>query len=472
MLFSSVLFLFVFLPIVIALYYISKRKIKNLILFISSLIFYAWGEPVYVLLMLFSSTVDYISGLLIDKGKNENNKSLQKVALIFSIIINISLLATFKYADFFILNVNSAFGASLPVLNLGLPLGISFYTFQSMSYTIDCYRGEVKAQKNFITYSTYVSLFPQLVAGPIVRYKTVEDQMENRKESLELFSKGVVRFIIGLSKKMLIANNLGYFWGQIQALPIDEVSSMTAWLGIFIFPMQLYFDFSGYSDMAIGLGNMFGFTLTENFNYPFIAKSVTEFWRRWHMSLGTWFKEYVYFPLGGNRKGKGRTYFNLFLTWFLTGLWHGATFTNIFWGLWSGIFIVMERAFLLRVLEKIPQFISRIYTNILMFIGLLFLAYDNIEPCAQFVLKAFGVNVNSFTDETFIYYFMSSLVLIIISIIGATPLVKNTVLKIQKGRENSAVINVFSILIIFSLLFLCTIFLVSETFNPFLYFRF
>ncbi len=472
MLFSSVLFLFVFLPIVILIYYISPRKIKNLILFVSSLVFYAWGEPIYILLMMFSSTVDYFCGIFIDKGKKQNSIAMQRTALILSIIINISLLATFKYADFFIMNVNTLFGGNMALLKLGLPLGISFYTFQSMSYTIDCYRGEVKAQRNFITYSTYVSLFPQLVAGPIVRYKSVEDQMENRKESFELFSQGVIRFVIGLSKKMLIANNLGYFWTHIQNLPSNEISVMTAWLGIFLFPMQLYFDFSGYSDMAIGLGKMFGFRLIENFDYPFIAKSVTEFWRRWHMSLGTWFREYVYFPLGGNRKGRGRTYFNLFFVWFLTGLWHGATFTNVLWGLWSGVLIVMERAFLSKALSKIPAIFARIYTNVFMFIGLLFLAYDDISPCFEFIVKAFGVNTNVFIDSTFIYFFMSSLVLIILSIIGATPIVKKTALQIKKSYENTVCYNIASMIVIFSLLLICTVFLVSETFNPFLYFRF
>ncbi len=472
MLFSSVLFLFVFLPLTLILYYIVPRKGKNLILFVCSLIFYAWGEPVYILLMLFSSTVDYVCGLLIDKGKINNNKKLQRIALIASIIVNLSLLATFKYADFFIINANTLFSSSIPLLNLGLPLGISFYTFQSMSYTIDCYRGEVAAQKNFITYSTYVSLFPQLVAGPIVRYKSVEYQMEHRKESLSLFSEGVIRFIIGLSKKMLIANNLGYFWAQIQALPESEVSSMTAWLGIILFPVQLYFDFSGYSDMAIGLGKMFGFKLIENFNYPFIAKSITEFWRRWHMSLGTWFKEYVYIPLGGNRKGSGRTYFNLFLTWFLTGLWHGATFTNVFWGLWSGIFIVLERAFLLDILERIPKFISRLYTTVLMCIGLLFLAYDDIAPCFSFIGKAFGINASSFADERFLYFLLSSAVLIVLALVGATPIVKNSVLKIKAKYDGTLVYSLSSMLIIAVLFFVCTAFLISESFNPFLYFRF
>ncbi len=470
MLFSSVLFLFLFLPLTILIYYIVPRKAKNFVLFACSLMFYAWGEPIYILLMLFSSTVDYACGRLIGKGKEKNNKLLQRGALFFSIIVNLSLLATFKYADFFIVNTNTLFGSEITLLNLGLPLGISFYTFQSMSYTIDCYRGEVTPQKSFITFSTYVTLFPQLVAGPIVRYITVQDQMDNRKESFELFAQGITRFIIGLSKKMIIANNLGYFWASIQNL--EDVSVMTAWLGIILFPMQLYFDFSGYSDMAIGLGKMFGFKFVENFNYPFISHSITEFWRRWHMSLGTWFREYVYFPLGGNRKSPARTYFNLFFVWFLTGLWHGATFTNVFWGLWSGIFIVMERAFLLKILDKVPKIVSLLYTNILMCIGLLFLAYDDIAECFAFVSKGFGADFVAIFDETFIYYFTSALVLIVLGVIGSTPIVKNTVEKLNVKFNNSTVYGVISYCVVAFLFFVSIIFLVSETFNPFLYFRF
>ncbi|MEG0770757.1 MAG: MBOAT family O-acyltransferase [Clostridia bacterium] len=469
MVFSSVLFVFIFLPLTVLFYYIAPKKYRNLFLFLVSLLFYAWGEPIYIVLMLFSSVVDYTNGLLIDKYKD--NKKLKRTFLIISVVINLSLLCVFKYADFFISTTNSLVGSSIDTLKLGLPLGISFYTFQTMSYSIDVYRGVVKAQKNFITFGTYVSLFPQLIAGPIVRYQTVEDQLTGRKENLTLFTSGLQRFIIGLGKKMIIANNCGYFWKEIQATMPEEIAVSTAWLGVVLFCLQLYFDFSGYSDMAIGLGKMFGFEFLENFNYPYISKSVSEFWRRWHISLGTWFKEYVYIPLGGNRKGTFNTYRNLAIVWVLTGLWHGASGNYVMWGVHCGIFIILERAFLGKWLKKIPAFFSWLYTIIAIAIGMVYVSFDAFTPCVKFIKALFGGYGNNLIDRDFIYFISCTIGLLILAVIGSTPVVKNTVLKI-KDKLKPTTFQIISMISIFALFFVCISFLVSETYNPFLYFRF
>ena len=320
MVFSSILFLFRFLPIMLVLYFVSPKKLRNLMLFIGSLIFYAWGEPVYVVLMLFSTVVDYTHGMLVEKFKNQNKDTKAKLVVASSMIINLALLCVFKYADFVVININNIFDLNIKLLNLPLPIGISFYTFQTMSYTVDVYRGQAKAQKNIITFGSYVALFPQLIAGPIVQYKTVAKQLNERHESFDRFSYGIERFVTGLGKKVLFANNIGMLFDMISAMSVTELPVLTAWLGALAFTFQIYFDFSGYSDMAIGLGHMFGFKFLENFEHPYESRSITEFWRRWHISLGTWFREYVYIPLGGNRSGKFKQIRNIIIVWALTGI--------------------------------------------------------------------------------------------------------------------------------------------------------
>lgn len=352
MVFSSFVFLLAFLPIVLLLYYLCPARLRNLVLLVFSLVFYAWGEPVYVLIMLFSIVFDYANGRLIEHFKNKNCPGKAKAALIVDLCGNLAILGFFKYTDFVIGSINSITGAGLSLLHIALPIGISFYTFQTMSYTIDVYRGEVAAQKNILTFATYVTLFPQLIAGPIVQYKTVEKELMHRKVTLEDFSEGAFRFSVGLAKKVLLANQIGSLWNSISQL--NHMSVATAWLGAIAYSFQIYFDFSGYSDMAIGLGKLFGFDFPENFNYPYLSKSVQEFWRRWHISLGTWFREYLYFPLGGSRKGAVRTYVNLMIVFLVTGLWHGAGMTFALWGVYYGVLQVIERLGFKKILGKYP----------------------------------------------------------------------------------------------------------------------
>ena len=368
MLFSSTVFLFLFLPAVLLLYYIVPRKARNLILFVFSLVFYAWGEPVYVFLMIGSTIVAYITGLLADKTKEGRKAWVPKVSLIVAVLWNMGLLLFYKYTDFFIIHANNIFGFSIKELKLVMPIGISFYSFQTLSYVIDVYRGDVKAQKNYLTLGTYVALFPQLIAGPIVRYKDVAQQLAQRKETLSQFAEGVKRFSIGLGKKVLLANSIGALFDAISNTPQSEMSVTASWLGIIAYTFQIFFDFSGYSDMAIGLGKMFGFDFLENFNYPYISDSITEFWRRWHMSLSSWFRDYVYIPLGGNRKGKFRQCVNIMIVWFLTGFWHGANWNFMIWGVYFGIILLCEKLFLLGALKKIPKVIGHIYALILIVI--------------------------------------------------------------------------------------------------------
>ncbi|WP_251862274.1 MBOAT family O-acyltransferase, partial [Clostridium sp. Marseille-Q2269] len=363
MVFSSLIFIFVFLPITFLLYFISPKKIKNLTILMVSLIFYGWGEPVYIYLMVFSIVFDYFASLLINKHRG--NKKLAKRIFIITLIVNLGMLGFFKYFTFIIHNINYLFGLNIIVDNIPLPVGISFYTFQILSYVIDVYLKKVKVQKNIIDFGAYVTMFPQLVAGPIVRYSDIAYQLKHRKENFNKFGDGVERFIIGLGKKVLIANNVGLIWTNIKSMEFSTLSIVSAWLGIIAFTLQIYFDFSGYSDMAIGLGKMFGFEFIENFNYPYTSKSVSEFWRRWHISLGSWFKEYIYIPLGGNRVSLIKQCRNLFIVWFATGLWHGASWNFIFWGLYFGFFIFLEKMFLGKVLQKFNGFVSNLYTMVI-----------------------------------------------------------------------------------------------------------
>ncbi len=459
MVFSSLTFLFVFLPIVISIYFAAPSKFKNLVLFISSLIFYAWGEPVYILLMIFSTIVDYINGILVDKYSHDKNKS--KKFVIISVIINLSLLCIFKYADFIILTINGFIGTDIPLLKLPLPIGISFYTFQTMSYTIDVYRKEAPVQRNIISLGAYVSLFPQLIAGPIVRYQTIAEQINTRKETLDKFGEGVSRFLIGLGKKVLIANNIGMLWNIIQSSSINNLSVLSLWFGISAFSLQIYFDFSGYSDMAIGLGKMFGFDFLENFNYPYISQSITEFWRRWHISLGSWFKDYVYIPLGGNKKGKFKTYRNLFIVWFLTGLWHGASWNFVIWGLYFGVIITLEKIFLINILKKAPKFFRHLYTTLILFISWVFFNFEEMSEGIEYLKGMFGFKELPIIDVNFLYYLTNYAVVFIVGIICATPIAK----KFIKNKTIYA-------LILFVIYFLSIAYLVDSSFNPFLYFRF
>ena len=468
MVFSSLFFLFVFLPAVLLLYYITPRQYRNFVLFISSLFFYAWGEPVYILLMLFSTAANYTLGLLLGRCREKNSNA--RPVLIVSIFINIGLLCFFKYFDFLLQTVNSLLGTSLASPDLALPLGISFYTFQAISYIIDVYRGAVPAQRKFIVFGTYIALFPQLIAGPIVRYHMVAEQLVGRVEGLEVFGEGVRRFVVGLGKKVLLANNIGLLWQQIQQLPPSEVTILTAWLGITAFALQIYFDFSGYSDMAIGLGKMFGFTFPENFNYPYISRSITEFWRRWHISLGSWFREYVYIPLGGNRLGKPALYRNLFLVWFLTGLWHGADWNFVLWGLYYGFILALEKAFLLKWLSRAPRFICHAYAVLMVLLGWVLFAFDNLPTGWQYFQALFGLSGAGLLDRESIYFLYTHAILITIALFASTPFINKIM---QKLFESSAALYyAAATLSCLLVLFLSTVYLVDTTYNPFLYFRF
>ena len=458
MVFSSITFLFYFLPLVLLFYYIVPYKFKNFILLIFSLIFYAYGEPIYIFIMIFSCIVDYTNALIIDKYRNTYKA---KLALISSIVINLSLLGFFKYSDFFISIVNNTTNSNIDLLNIALPIGISFYTFQTMSYTIDVYRNEAPVQRNIISLSTFVTLFPQLVAGPIVRYSDISYDLNHRTHNFNKFYEGVYRFIIGLCKKVLLANNLGLIWYSIKNTPFNTLSIATSWLGIICFTLQIYFDFSGYSDMAIGLGKIFGFEFLENFNFPYISKSITEFWRRWHISLGIWFRDYVYIPLGGNKCSKSRWFFNIFVVWFLTGLWHGASFNFILWGLYFGIILVIEKLFLINLLKKSPNFICHVYVIFLVIIGFVLFEIDTLSGVLNYLSSMFNFN-NTLVDNTFLYYLVPNISLIIFAIIASTPIVKNILDKY---------IYIRIIALLFGMI-LSTAFLVDASFNPFLYFRF
>ena len=463
MIFSSIPFLFFFFPLFILLYFTLPFKYKNYILLLFSLIFYAWGEPIYILLMIFSSIVDFINGKNIEKYKDDNKK--KKFYLIISIIINISLLGFFKYADFFIKVINNILYLDIPLLNLGLPIGISFFTFQTMSYSIDVYRGDVKAEKDFLTFMTYVCMFPQLIAGPIVRYETVSNELHKRDINFKKFADGFTRFLRGLFKKVLIANNIGLLFTLITSSEVNEISIMTGILAIASYAFQIYFDFSGYSDMAIGMGNMCGFTFLENFNYPYISKSITEFWRRWHISLSSWFKDYVYIPLGGSRVNILKNIRNILIVWILTGFWHGASWNFIFWGLYYGILLLLEKFVLKKYIDKLPDFVKHTYTIILVFIGWMIFAFDDSKYLFGFI-KA--LTSNKFVDSAFLYYFKNYFLILVIATVFSLPVYP----KVKEKMNNTIFTSLLSISI-YVILFIVTLsYLVSDTYNPFLYFRF
>lgn len=463
MVFSSLTFLFYFLPIVLIIYYIVPKKFRNVVLFISSLLFYFYGEPKFGILMIISIFLTYVHGILMDKYPQHKKKFL-----ISSIIISVGLLIIFKYTDFIISNINMISKGNIEMLNLRLPIGISFYTFQMISYIIDVYKGEAKVQKSFLKLATYVALFPQLIAGPIVRYTTIEKEIDDREYNFKNFSNGVRRFIIGLSKKILIANVLADAINSFNAS--SEKTILFYWIYAIATTLQIYFDFSGYSDMAIGLGKMLGFSFPENFNYPYISSSVTEFWRRWHITLSTWFKDYVYIPLGGNRVGKIKWLRNILIVWFLTGLWHGAAWNFILWGVLYGILLIIEKLGLLKILNKIPKAISRIYVLFVTIIGFIIFSGNNIEEIFENIGGIFGIGTTGLINKESIYCLFNYLSVIIIGIIGATPIIKNVINNIKK--KNCKIINTLEPIVLSVLLIVCVSYLVDGSFNPFLYFRF
>lgn len=468
MVFSSIIFIFTFLPITLILYYISPRRIKNITLLMASLIFYAWGEPKYIFLMVLTIIFDYFAALLI--SKNLSNRKKSRWIFIFTIIMNIAILGFFKYFGFIVENINSLFSTHIEYESLPLPVGISFYTFQTLSYIVDVYIRKVNVQKNFINFSLYISMFPQLVAGPIVQYSDINKQLENRNENLDKFGEGVERFIEGLGKKVLLANNIGMVWTAISSMDIANVSVISSWIGIAAYTFQIYFDFSGYSDMAIGLGKMFGFDFIENFNYPYISKSVTEFWRRWHISLGSWFRDYIYIPLGGNRIGISKQCRNIFVVWLLTGLWHGASWNFIAWGLYYGFFVLIEKIFMKNLLEKLPVAIRRIYTMMIVMVGWVLFSMNTLDESIQYIKVMFGLSGNKFIDGTSVYYLYTNILIFIILILCSTPIIKKIFNRIKEVYNSKGVI--VALLIQMIILLISVAYLVNATYNPFLYFRF
>ena len=466
MLFSSIPFLFYFLPCVLIAYYLAPRPAKNMVLLLASLVFYGWGEPKYVFLMLGTIAMVYFLGLGVDKYRD---KTGAKVCVILATAISIGLLGFFKYADFFVENINMVTGANISLLKVALPIGISFYTFQLLSYVIDVYRGKVAVQKNFVALATYITMFPQLIAGPIVRYADVERQLTDREIDFSKISYGIRRFTLGLGKKVLIANVLGEFCTHFRAT--EEKTILFSWIYAIAVSLQIYFDFSGYSDMAIGLGSMLGFQFVENFNYPFISKSITEFWRRWHMSLGTWFRDYVYIPLGGSRCSLPRNLFNIFVVWMLTGFWHGAEWNFVAWGLYFGILLMIEKLFLLKHIEK-HQVIGHLYVLVVTLISFVIFDAESLSAAFLHVTQLFGAEAAAFSSVETLYYVEKYGIILLVAAIGATPLPK---LFVKKIMENQIIRRCFFVLepvIMVIILLVATAYLVDGSFNPFLYFRF
>ena len=467
MLFSSISFLYYFLPITLTVYFICKNKYRNIILLISSLFFYFYGEPKYTILMLISAFSAYVHGILIDKFRD---KKYSKVFLVSGVSINLGILVVFKYGDFIIKNINYIFSSNINLLRLTLPIGISFYTFQTLSYVVDVYTNKAKVCRRFTNFATYVCLFPQLIAGPIVRYTTIEDELQNRTHSFEKFAYGVNRFIIGLAKKAILSNNLGLLVSIISKS--DEKSILSYWIVAVVFTLQIYFDFSGYSDMAIGLGRIFGFDFLENFNYPFISKSIKEFWRRWHISLSTFFRDYLYIPLGGNRVSKFRWIFNLFVVWSLTGLWHGDSWNFILWGLYFALLLIIENLFLQKLLNKLPVIIQHIYAKFFIIISFVIFNNENMKDLFNSLYNMFNFKNLILYNDFSIYYLKSYSIILIISIIASTPLLKNIIDKINESKKGEKVMSLMNVIFNVVILIVVTGYLIDGSFNPFLYFRF
>lgn len=461
MIFSSITFLFYFLPIVLGIYYIVPNKMKNIVLLVASLFFYAYGEPKYVIVMIVSIICTYLFGILMDKYKKHS-----KLFLTLSICVSAGFLVYFKYINFIIQNINLWLTNKIDFIYVVLPIGISFYTFQLISYTIDVYRGQAKVQKNILKLAMYISLFPQLIAGPIVRYTTIEEEIENRKYSFEAFALGVRRFIIGLGKKVLIANILGEITNIF--LSTNTPNVLFYWMYAIANMLQIYFDFSGYSDMAIGLGKMFGFEFLENFNYPYIATSVTDFWRRWHISLSTWFRDYIYIPLGGNRVSKIKWLRNILIVWLLTGLWHGAAWNFIFWGAYFGVLLILEKIFLDKYLQKLPKALSRVYVLLIVMISFIIFSGESMAQILKNIGGLVGIGTQSMTSAESLYYFKSYFVVFVISIIGATPVLKN----FSNKEKVHKIMNILEPVYLLLIFVICTSYIIDGSFNPFLYFRF
>ena len=473
MIFSSLLFLFRFLPAVLVLYYLAPRPLRNLVLLLCSLVFYAWGEPVYIILMIVSILVSYTGGILVDRFKTQGKRRAARAALLGSSVVSLSLLGFFKYADFVIGTVNSLTGAGIDLLKIALPIGISFYTFQTMSYTIDVYRGEARVQKNLISFGAYVTMFPQLIAGPIVQYKTIDRQLRTRKETAGQFAYGIHRFMIGLGKKVLLANNAGVLWDTISSMEHTQIPVVMSWMGLAAYTFQLYFDFSAYSDMAIGLGHMFGFRFLENFNYPYISKSITEFWRRWHISLSTWFRDYVYIPLGGNRVGVWKHIRNILVVWMLTGIWHGASWNFVLWGIYYGILLLIEKFVLGKYLKKLPGVFQHIYCMFFVMLGWNLFVFDDMSAGISFARALFGTYGAGFCSRETLYLLYNNAVLLVLLILGSTQLparAGNWICAKLRGKETLLTIvkNVFYV----AIFLLSVAWLVDASYNPFLYFRF
>lgn len=473
MIFSSLLFLFRFLPAVLVLYYLAPRPLRNLVLLLCSLVFYAWGEPVYIILMIVSILVSYTGGILVDRFKTQGKRRAARAALLGSSVVSLSLLGFFKYADFLIGTVDSLTGAGINLLKIALPIGISFYTFQTMSYTIDVYRGEAKVQKNLISFGAYVTMFPQLIAGPIVQYKTIDRQLRTRKETAGQFAYGIHRFMIGLGKKVLLANNAGALWDTVSSMEHTQIPVVMSWIGLAAYTFQLYFDFSAYSDMAIGLGHMFGFRFLENFNYPYISKSITEFWRRWHISLSTWFRDYVYIPLGGNRVGVWKHIRNILVVWMLTGIWHGASWNFVLWGLYYGILLLIEKFVLGKYLKKLPGVFQHIYCMFFVMLGWNLFVFDDMSAGISFARALFGTYCAGFCSRETLYLLYNNAVLMVLLILGSTQLparAGNWICAKLRGKETILTIvkNVFYV----GIFLLSVAWLVDASYNPFLYFRF
>ncbi len=468
MLFSSIPFLYYFLPCVIILYFAVPKCLKNSVILLSSLFFYAWGEPEYLIFMLISITQGYVFGILIERY---HDRKWSKIFLAASVLISLGLLGYCKYADFFIRNFNAATGLSIPLLKIALPIGISFYTFQILSYVIDVYRRDAEAQKNYINLAAYIAMFPQLIAGPIVRYTDIAGQLENRKHSMDDIAAGIRRFLIGLSKKILIANILGELISIYKAS--QEKSVMFLWLYAIAYMLHVYFDFSGYSDMAIGLGRVFGFHFPENFNYPYISGSITEFWRRWHMSLGTWFRDYLDIPLGGNRRSRPRWLFDIFIVWVATGFWHGAEWNFVLWGILFAVLLMAEKLWLLKILNQLKlHFFKHIYTLFLVTISFVIFDAVSVREAFSTIISMLGFSSLPAVSFESIYYLKSYAVILMTAILGATPVMAGFIRRIRQMKYGTPVINVFELVYLTALLVVCTAYLIDGSFNPFLYFRF
>lgn len=468
MVFSSIIFIFAFLPVTLLLYYIAPEVLKNPVLLLFSLIFYAWGEPVYVVLMIFSILFNYVMGLDIEERQRTGLRPA-KNSLIFTIIVDIGLLGFFKYYGFFTENLNMILPFDLPSVDVSLPVGISFYTFQTLSYVIDIYRGETPVQRNLIAFGTYVTMFPQLIAGPIVQYKNIDDQLRNRKISVDQIGEGAAIFIRGLTKKVIFANQIGAVFTTLTAMDPGELSVLSAWIACIAYTFQIYFDFGGYSDMAIGLGKMLGFDFLPNFDHPYVSVSITEFWRRWHISLGTWFREYIYIPLGGSYVTPAKHIRNMFVVWLFTGLWHGADWNFAFWGIYYGILLTLEKYILLRYLEKAPKAVQHIYTLVIVMIGWVFFSSPDLGSACSLLGIMFGAGEHALVDSTGLYYLMSNLLLIGVMTLASTPVLRRVLDRVIEGSGRPRITAAVCYIAMF---ILCVAFLVNETYNPFLYFRF